>query len=195
MLSRVLLHVIATPFSVNHTTHLHTWRHNLRNSVPNVSVLVLEYFLHGYFERHSRFRLSRESSGVEGLTATGGIKGRSIQFQSPDRLIAVALEFLCIQHTGTEVVQKRIVVVEALRHELEIETSRQRAASSHQVRQYGPMIPPILRSAGFCAPAPFVSRVIPIACATTSMYLRPVPVLKITTSSLPFRNPLASSLS
>src|SRR3954451_24417639 len=62
------------------------------------------------------------------------------------------------------------------------EATLQLVTGSWQLLQYGPMMPPMLRSAGFVMAVPLILRAIPIACEMTSMYLSPVPVLKITTS-------------
>src|SRR6185437_14071176 len=118
MLSGMLLHVVTSAFHIDEPTNCCAWREDLVYSMPDLAVFIFGDVFDRGLDLHSGFRCRDERAGIEWLSSTAWIERSAIQLYRPRGLIVRAREFPRIQHLCGEVVEKRIVVVEALSHGL-----------------------------------------------------------------------------
>src|SRR6185312_6467061 len=116
MLAGVLLHVVASAFDMDEPTNGCARREDLVYSMPDLTVIIFGDVFNRGLKLHSGFRCCDERAGIEWLSSTAWIERSAIQLYRPRGLIVRAREFPRIQHLCGEVVEKRIVVVEALSH-------------------------------------------------------------------------------
>src|SRR5262245_31790185 len=107
MLSGMLLYVIAPAGSVNAAVDGRAGNHRRGRDVKDAAVL----FVHNFVNRHCAIVCKDKLARIVHLSAAGRIEGRAIEY---DRMLSVALDRL--DHTGIEVVEERVVIVEALGH-------------------------------------------------------------------------------
>ena len=104
MLSRMLLHVVASAGSVDFAAHARAWLEILHrfDIVDDLAIIGIGNFVDVEFGCPGGDR-----SGVEDLSAASGIEGGAVENQRGARVFDYVANF------GVEVVKERVLVVEA----------------------------------------------------------------------------------
>jgi len=108
MLSRVLLHVVATPAGIDRTMNSSSRSQGLPSEVQNTAVFLVRDFRNRYFPLVHQ----HQPAGIVYLAAAGGIKRSAVE---NDGMFALALNRF--DDLGIEGVKKRVVIVETVSHE------------------------------------------------------------------------------
>src|SRR5215469_5537690 len=109
MLPGVLLHVVPPPCRIYNSSNALPLLNWLGSEMENSSIL----FLGCLHNRHFPSVVQNKFSGVVDLSAAGGIKSCAIQHNG-----ASSLALRSFQHPGVEVVEKRIVIVKTISHQI-----------------------------------------------------------------------------
>jgi len=106
MLTRVLLHMVATAHGIDRAVDLRSRSQGRRRKVQYASI-----FLVGNFSNGDLLAIGCQHSKIVNLAAAGRIKSSAIEH---DGRSAIALKGF--DHASVKVVKKRIVIVEAFSH-------------------------------------------------------------------------------
>ena len=93
MLSRVLLHVIESPFPVDLSLDMSPRVKRFANEMPHCAFLVLFHLLYGKLQRCSVPQSRAQPAGIERLSAARRVEGGAVQRQPPNQSSIAAREF------------------------------------------------------------------------------------------------------